>query len=586
MNNKILLKNTALFLFPLLIPLFILGSFAIVITDKYMKESITSNTINVLQQLEQQTNATLNDMYLLNLDYNWNPDIILSLQNIFDSDYLTFEQNRNILNGEGAIRRREIATPAIHSIYVYYQNKHNRVLTSRSGVIGFDKMYDQAWYDEYDTTSTKEGIWIKNRKMSQFSFEDPEEVITVFKNVFKTNAKTSQGLIVLNLYQSYFENLINELNNYHNQSVFVLDEHNNKLYGNANSNQLDLDNIPLEREEETFEIQIDGTKYIVNQLPSQEYRLRYYSIVEKNIIYLIPNQLRILTIVFVLISLVLGIAIIYYLTRKNTQHVSDIISLLNSSKQDEGELTKNISFKDNEYQYIVRRILKNYVDQNNLEKELNDKKYQLQTAELLALQNQINPHFLSNTLAIIYWRAMALTGKPNKVTQMLETLTDILNFSLRIKNHTVTLEEEINNTMNYLSILRIRSDKDFNIIWDYYEKDLHLQVLKFVLQPLIENSIQHGMHYENSEEKLTIKVRIKTKNEKVIISVTDNGKGMDQEKLENLLTQLDKDEYVTNHIGLANIKKRLSLIYNYDYRFKIRSKENYGTTILIEHPLS
>ncbi|MBO0993173.1 sensor histidine kinase [Bacillus sp. SD088] len=580
-NKKFLLKNTLLFLFPLLIPLFILGSFAIVITDKYMKESITSNNFNALQQLEQQTDIVLNEMHLLNLDYNWNPEIILSLQDILDSDYLTLNQNQKLQYQEGTLRRKEIATPYIHSIYVFYTNTKNRVLTSQTGITSIDAMNDQSWFNEFDPNSTEENIWIKNRREAQFPFEEPKPLITIFKNVFKTNASTSEGLIVLNIQQNYFEDLINEWNNYHNQSIFVLDDQNNKLYGNKNSEMLNIEDWDLTTNQQTFEVKMDHKAYIVNQLHSKNYNLRYYSIVEKNIIYWIPNQLRLLTIIFVCLSFIIGIAIIYYLSRKNARHISDIIMILNMTNQKKENLTNDISFKDNEYQLIVRGILKNYINQNNLEKELNEQKYQLQSAELSALHNQINPHFLSNTLAIIYWRAIALTGKPNKVTEMLGTLTDILNFSLRTKSHTVTLKEEIENAKNYVEIMRIRSRNDFHIYWEYNQSDLDQQVLKFILQPILENCLQHGTDGESTSK---IRIKIERKNNSMSFRITDNGQGMSKHSLQQLHTELDKDEYVTNHIGLANIKKRLSLVFNNNYIFTIRSKKGWGTAIFIKHP--
>ncbi|UOQ50443.1 histidine kinase [Gracilibacillus caseinilyticus] len=586
MNNRILIKNILLFVFPLLIPVFILGSFAIVITDKYIKESITANNRNVLQQLEQQTNTVLNEMYLLNLDYNWNPDITLSLRNFFDSEHFNYLDIKMIDYEEGNLRRKEIATSYIHSMYIYYENDNDRVLTSRSGFMNIANMHDDTWLKEYDAKSTNRDIWMENRQISQYDFENEEPVISIYRNIFNSNAQTSEGLIVLNIYQSYFENLISELNNYHNQSIFVLDETNTKLYGNNISEELALEEEIIENRKQTFEVQLDGTSYIVSQLQSDLYPLRYYSMVENNIIYRVPNQLLFLTILFVLSSLILGTATIYYLSRKNARHVGDIIKILNTTNQNEQDLIRHISFKDNEYQYIVRRILKHYIAQNELEKELNEKKYELQAAELLALQNQINPHFLSNTLAIIYWRAMALTGKPNKVTKMVETLTDILNFSLRIRHHTVTLEEEMNNTKNYLEILRVRSDKDFRITWDYHEQDQSIQVLKFVLQPLIENSIQHGMDYESEASQIDIKIKIRTKGDGTIrFTVIDNGQGISKSDLSILRNKLDKDEYVTNHIGLANINKRLSLIYNNQFSFIIKSKRTYGTVITIEHPV-
>ncbi|WP_175495400.1 sensor histidine kinase [Gracilibacillus orientalis] len=581
--NKILIKNIVLFLFPVLIPVFILGSFAIIITDKYMKESITTNNLNLLQQLDQQTSLVLNDMHLLHLDYNWNPEIILSLQNILDSEFLTLQQKRNLEYGEGTLRRKAIATPYIHSIYVYYMNDKDRVLTSRAGVTSISSMHDTEWFEEFDKSSKKEELWMRTRSISEFSFESPEPVISIYKNIFKTSAQHVEGIIVLNIYQSYFKDLMNELNHYQDQNIFVLDENHQKLYENTTSNSINPSELDLTNQQESYSMKLDGNTYIVHQLFSDEYQLRYISVIEDNIIYNIPNQLRWFTLLFVLLSLILGAATIYYLSQKNAKHVHKIISTLNTTSQHE-EWTKKLSFKDNEYQLIVQRILKNYVNQSNLEKELKENKYQLQSAELLALQNQINPHFLSNTLTIIYWRAMALTGQPNKVTKMVETLTDILHFSLRIKQHTVTLAEEIHHTQNYIDIIKIRSDHPFSIIWDYDEKLLDKQVLKFMLQPIIENSLAHGIDHQSNQE-LTIKIKIHVLEDKIHVTMIDSGKGISKENLHALRREIQSESLSTKHIGLANTNKRLELIFNSRYTFIIRSKERWGTSITIVHPI-
>ncbi|WP_161485702.1 MULTISPECIES: sensor histidine kinase [Gracilibacillus] len=547
-----------------------------------MRESITSNNMNVLQQLEHQTSLVLNEIELLHLDYNWNPEIILSLQNILDEEPLTLRQQGNLNYGEGTLRRKEIATPYIHSIYIFYENDKDNVLTSNQGVIPIDSLYNDDWYEAFDNDSIQTESWIETRDIAEYSFVSPTSVITIYKNLFKTNGATAQGLIVLNIDQRYFENLINELYHYQNQRIFVIDENNQLLYQNDSEQQLEPADLPLSKQEENYSFHFEGDTYIVNQLFSNEYNLRYVSVTEDNVIYQIPNQLRLSTIVLVMLSLILGAATIYYLSQKNAKHVQQIMSILHMNNSE--PVPKRWSFKDNEYQVIVQRILKNYLKQSNLEQELKDKQYQLQSAELLALQNQVNPHFLSNTLAIIYWRAMAITGEPNKVTKMLETLSDILNFSLRIKQSTVTLREEIHHTKNYAEIIQIRSDQPFTIKWDYEENLLDIQVLKFMLQPIIENSLTHGIEPQICRE-LTIKVKVRIVSDNVQVTISDNGIGMSPKRLRLVRERMQEEELSTQHIGLANIAKRLDLIFNHQYDFSIKSEQGCGTSITITHPL-
>lgn len=292
-----------------------------------MKESITTNNLNLLQQLDQQTSLVLNDMHLLHLDYNWNPEIILSLQNILDSEYLSLQQKRNLEYGEGTLRRKEIATPYIHSIYIYYKNEKNRVLTSTNGVISISSMHDTEWLKEFDPSSNQEELWMKTRSISEFSFETPEPVISIYKNIFKTNAKQAEGIIVLNIYQSYFEDLMNELNHYEDQNIFVLDKHQQKLYENKTSNRIDPSELDLENQDEHYSITLDGRRYIVHQLFSEEYELRYISVIEDRIIYYIPNQLTWFTILLVLLSLILGLQPFIIYLKKNAKHVQKKSSL-------------------------------------------------------------------------------------------------------------------------------------------------------------------------------------------------------------------------------------------------------------------
>ncbi|RCW74909.1 sensor histidine kinase [Saliterribacillus persicus] len=586
MNTKLLMKNIILFVFPLLIPVFILGSFAIVISDKYIKENITMNNQNVLQQLEQQVSVIFNEMYLLNLDYNWNPDIILSMKNLLNADGYNFEENTNSKIREGDVKSKEVATPYIESIYVYFSNDQNQVLTSREGVTNIDSFYDKDFMNSYDSTSTSRDIWTENRKVQQFPFQDAREVITLYKNIFWTNAKYSEGLIALNIEKDYFENIVNELNNYDRQRIVVLDDNHNIVFGNAYSNSLDNNFIDTftPKSDQVFEFSYDGTAYVANQLISADNGWRFLSIVEKDVLYMLPNQLKKLTFLFIIFSLIAGTAVIYYLSRKNTKHVSNILSIIDQSKEKREEAPKNMSFRNDEYQYIVQNIVQNYINHNRLEKELNEKKYQLQSAELLALQSQINPHFLSNTLAIIYWRTLALTGRPNNATKMLEILSDILNFSLKIDDTTVPLIEEVEHTKRYVEIMKIRSKEDINIIWDYNERLKHLPVLKFCLQPLIENTMQHGVNSKQQAD-VCIKFKVKEVNGKLVISVTDNGLGMKKDRLIQVWNHILKQSQPTSHIGLANIYKRLSLIYENQFTFQILSKANYGTMIKISHPI-
>ncbi|MDK2800407.1 MAG: two-component system, sensor histidine kinase YesM [Clostridiales bacterium] len=216
--------------------------------------------------------------------------------------------------------------------------------------------------------------------------------------------------------------------------------------------------------------------------------------------------------------------------------------------------------------------------------QLSERKYKLQTMELLALQSQMNPHFLFNTLQTIYWKVCSFTGKSNEVNRMIENLSDILRYSLETGEMNVTLEEEIKNTISYIEIQKIRYKDKFDVIWEYDDDIKQLKVVKLLLQPLVENSIYHGI--KEKEGKSYIKIKINHSNHWIKIVVIDNGLGITPEKLIKLQEKLNQDQDYSEHIGLFNTNKRLMLTYyGNQFRIKIRSKMGWGTAVYIYIPI-
>lgn len=311
---------------------------------------------------------------------------------------------------------------------------------------------------------------------------------------------------------------------------------------------------------------------------------KYVSIVQTNILYEVPIMLKRITISLSIISFILGILIVIYFSHKNISHLRNVISIIQSAKTGQQLLPNPNQFKDAEYQYIVENIIKSYVEQNQLKMELTEKKYQLQSAEILALQSQMNPHFLTNTLTTIYWKILALTGKPNEAVRMLEYLSDLLNFSLRIGGRTVTIEEEIRNTENYIKILQIRFKDQLSVYWDYDETILHENILKLLFQPFIENSISHGLNKENESDSIKMKIKIRQRQDGIEVSIIDNGKGIPKERIKELYESFSHNDFSTEHIGLSNTVKRLQLTYNYKSTFRLLSKPGCGTAVIIYYP--
>jgi len=310
--------------------------------------------------------------------------------------------------------------------------------------------------------------------------------------------------------------------------------------------------------------------------------LEYISIIPQKTLYRIPSSLSLFTFILLIISLLLGLALAYSLTRKNHSYLYNIITIIDSAECGKPLPSYPDRIKD-EYGYIIHNILKTFIEQSYLKIQLSEREYKMQTLELLALQSQMNPHFLFNTLNAIYLEALNLTGEPNKVNDMLENLTDILEYSLTSPKEFVRLEEEIKYTKSYIKIQKIRYGDKFCIKWDYDENFCDVDVVKFILQPLIENSIIHGIR--GKKGKGGIKIKIYKRNQQLYISVIDNGLGIAPENLVKIHKKLSADNDFSAHIGLYNTNKRLKIAYKNEYYLKIKSKLNFGTLVQIRLPI-
>lgn len=218
--------------------------------------------------------------------------------------------------------------------------------------------------------------------------------------------------------------------------------------------------------------------------------------------------------------------------------------------------------------------IRELIDQNTAEQREKRK------SELNALQAQINPHFLYNTLDSIIW--MAEGGNMKDVVLMTSSLAKLLRKSISNKNEMVTLEEEIEYTRSYLTIQKMRYVDKLEYEIDVEPAVMRMEIVKLIIQPLVENAIYHGIKYK--EGKGLIRITGGFADDQVILKVSDNGVGMSEEELSHVF-----DERVTdtrkNGVGVLNVHRRIRLYYGGEYGLSFESGEGKGTCVSIHLPL-
>ncbi|MBC7086941.1 MAG: sensor histidine kinase [Tissierellales bacterium] len=208
--------------------------------------------------------------------------------------------------------------------------------------------------------------------------------------------------------------------------------------------------------------------------------------------------------------------------------------------------------------------------------ELSEFDYQnelLMQSELKALQAQINPHFLFNAINTI---AALTRSSPDKARGLLIHLSNYFRNSLTDPNDEVDLQREIENIKSYLEIEKARFGDKLNIVYDIPE-GLNCYLPPLIIQPIVENAVKHGIFEKNGNGE--IRIEIKNDENDILIYVIDNGVGMDEKTLENIYMSTNN-----NCIGIRNVNDRLRVKYGEDYKLRLDSKLNCGTTALIKIP--
>lgn len=210
-------------------------------------------------------------------------------------------------------------------------------------------------------------------------------------------------------------------------------------------------------------------------------------------------------------------------------------------------------------------------------------------AELTALQSQINPHFLCNTLESI--RGQAIMDDNVEIARMVEALASFFRYSISHKGNLVTLRGELANIKNYMTIQRYRFNNRFSleiIIDDEDEKAYDYLIPKLILQPVVENAIYHGLEESLEGGKVIINVTITE--HVMILTVSDNGKGMNSKTLSDLNKRIHSPDWDINEnekntgIALPNINKRIQLLFGKEYGVNVYSTLSQGTDVEITIP--
>lgn len=243
------------------------------------------------------------------------------------------------------------------------------------------------------------------------------------------------------------------------------------------------------------------------------------------------------------------------------------ITIMNTNLEEINEL-------ESSYNKMVNDI-KNLMAERDLKEKERSKE------EIKALQAQINPHFIYNTLNVI--KLMAAISKAENIRKFTDSFMKLLSATFRSTATFITVKEELGYLGNYVDIMKVRFGNDFNIIINVDEEVKELYIIKLILQPIVENAIIHGINDIDREKYIKISGFLKDGN--LIFQVEDNGVGMTEDELKNVLDNKEISKTSFNHIGINNVESRIKLNCGQEYGLKIESEKNKFTRITFILPI-
>ncbi|MET3292302.1 UNVERIFIED_CONTAM: two-component system sensor histidine kinase YesM [Brevibacillus sp. OAP136] len=577
-------KNLMTFLLPMLIPIIVLGALSTYLIHQHIKEEINHNHMDLLKQTEENMELMLNELDSLNLQIVASATQFVHLRTMMTKRWLDHNDFVELAALKNFIDSPAIARSYIDSIYIYIENDRHRFLTSTTGgLMELGDFYDRSWYESFVNHPDKEQVWTEARtieKVFDRYSPKPTHLITMYRKI--SVAADNDGVIVLNINTDYIKNYLASLSSMKGQQVLIVDKNNDVLFSD---DKIDLGRDVIQQivaqRSSFFPLDLGDKSFIISKLPSDKYGWTFISITPKDALYEVPTRLSMVALQLLGVSIVVGMLLAYYLTQKNYADVKAIITTLHSAENGKA-LPPLPSRVKNVYSYIIHRILQNFMEHNYVKVQLSERKYKAQAMEFAALQSQLNPHFLFNTLETINWKAISMTGRPNELNHMVENLADILRYSLDDQNKMVILQKELIYTESYIKIQKVRYRDKFDVIWAYDDEVKKYHVMKLILQPLLENCLYHGI---KENERCLIKIKIRTTPAFLHISVIDNGNGIKPEKLAEIRERLESNVDQTRHIGLHNTHKRLKLTYGEPYRLAMRSKYGWGTAVHLSIPI-
>lgn len=576
------------FFFLVIIPTSTIGFFSYNSSYKAIEKKMSVYSYQVMLQTMKNLDLILGNVQDISLQIISTRSVQQLLKEVETADLEEYVEASNNLNN--LLKNTISARQEIIGVNILMKNIDCVFVSGESlideGQYKTDKIYTKAI--EKDSEPVWTGTYENPNSMATYT-----NIATLSRKIIDVTTGEELGVLVLGVKEFALADTFSYLDLGPNGFTFVVDG-NGRVISDLNKRSLATyseypfvyDIIKKRNDTSAFSEYVGDEKVLVTY--SKSHRTDWYMIGVVPYHYLMEEIEDIglftqrLTLLFLVISLGIGLLISYSVFRP-IKHLEE-----DMQKVENGDLTirSNIKGKNEVaklalgFNSMIERI--DILIKKNYESQL-----MKQEAQINALQAQINPHFLYNTLAVI--DGMALKSGQSDIAEVSQVLGDIFRYSTS-GNELATIEEELIQTGKYLKIHKFRKGNKLTFDIDMDPAVKHYLLPKLLIQPLVENAINHGV--DKKKDGGHIRIEAKGYKDKIKLNINDDGIGMDEKALVALRERVHQEEdlkiYWNNkgehHIGLANVNNRIKNHYGEAYGLQINSKETLGTFIEITIP--
>lgn len=574
LSTKILTFYTGVLLFSVVLSAFIYQN----IYNNTMYQKVSEVSVQTLYSISSNILSMIENAKNLSKVIITSDEMQQPLNQIASDPFISSDaESQRIMNAH--ISKFIEAFPFISSIYIY-DSKSQRygIDTMHLKTLIIDDISDAAWYQ--DAIDAKGGFILKLNAGGIYGGTSEYTYISLIRIINDIYTQKPLGVFIMNISESSFVNSYEEILNRYSTDIKILDDQGHTVVDFRNEQPPQLDKLLAENSDSSKSMvqDINKREYLVSLLNMQKYNWKIISTMpfdelSKESAFFNATAFSILA--FNAFLMFLGAIAI---SRMITIPIKKLLAAMKGVEN--GEFVKvQIDAGNDEignirdaYNIMITEI------QNLIKKVVSDEKTK-RKAELDVLQAQIKPHFLYNTFDSI--SSLALSGENEQVYKVMKALGSYYRISLSKGSEVITVAEEIDVVKNYMAIQRVRYGDIFTMHYDIDETTTQYKILKLILQPLVENSLYHGIKPKG--EKGNIYIRCKKKPDCIEIQVEDDGVGADEEIISKVLDSRYPASSKTS-FGLRGTIERLSIFYGIKNPLSMKSIYNAGTTVTIRIP--